>query len=178
MFPRSIVIAALFVIATFFASGFAAAGPTHRKHVMRIPASHVIVCDDRGCRDGGYAGRNAGAHVIGFSSDLVFRARGYIGKTAADLGLPRRLWCADFVNMLLGGGTGDRQAKSFLRYPRLPGPQVGAIAVLTRKGGGHAGVVSGTDPNGNPVLISGNHNKRVEESVYPKSRVVAYVRPP
>src|SRR5690606_33145308 len=58
-------------------------------------------------------------------------------------------------------------------------PEVGAIAVLTRgKRGGHVGVVSGVDANGNPVIISGNHNGRVGVAVYPRSRVVAYVTPP
>jgi uncharacterized protein (TIGR02594 family) len=59
----------------------------------------------------------------------------------------------------------------------VDGPTVGAIAVLKRKGGGHVGVVSGVDANGNPILVSGNHNKKVAETVYPKSRVIAYVMP-
>src|SRR5262249_13078600 len=50
-------------------------------------------------------------------------------------------------------------------------------AVLYRKGGGHVGVVSGFDIMGNPVVISGNHGHRVYESVYPRSRVLAYVTP-
>jgi hypothetical protein len=50
--------------------------------------------------------------------------------------------------------------------------------VLTRgKRGGHVGMVSGVDANGNPVIISGNHNKRVGVAVYPRSRVIAYVLP-
>lgn len=114
---------------------------------------------------------------LAFAGDLVVRARAHLGKTAADLGLPRRLWCADFMNLLLNGGTGSRQARSYLNYgPRLSGPQVGAIAVLRRgKGGGHVGVVSGIDPNGNPIIVSGNHNRRVGEAAYPRSRVIAYV---
>ena len=31
--------------------------------------------------------------------------------------------------------------------------------------------------NGNPIIISGNHNKRVGEAVYARSRVIAYVMP-
>jgi len=53
-----------------------------------------------------------------------------------------------------------------------------AIAVLTRKGGGHVGIVTGVDRNGNPILIAGNNGKRkVGISVYPKRRVIAYVMP-
>ncbi|HET7411819.1 MAG TPA: TIGR02594 family protein, partial [Pararhizobium sp.] len=54
---------------------------------------------------------------------------------------------------------------------------VGAIAVMRRRGGGHVGVVSGIDANGNPILISGNHNHTVAEAAYPRSRIVAYVMP-
>jgi hypothetical protein len=43
--------------------------------------------------------------------------------------------------------------------------------------GGHVGVVSGIDASGNPIIISGNHNKRVAEAVYPRSRIYAYVVP-
>jgi hypothetical protein len=49
---------------------------------------------------------------------------------------------------------------------------VGAIAVMGRRGGGHVGVVSGVDPNSNPIVVSGNH-----ESVYPAGRISAYVLP-
>jgi len=50
--------------------------------------------------------------------------------------------------------------------------------VLTRgKNGGHVGVVSGVDPHGNPIIISGNHGRKVGEAIYPRSRVIAYVMP-
>jgi uncharacterized protein (TIGR02594 family) len=70
-------------------------------------------------------------------------------------------------------------ASSFASYGRrISGPQVGAIAVLSRgKRGGHVGVVSGIDSNGNPIIISGNHNRRVAEATYSRSRVYAYVMP-
>ena len=60
---------------------------------------------------------------------------------------------------------------------RVSGPQVGAIAVMGRRGGGHVGVVSGVDPNGNPIVVSGNHNRTVAELVYPAGRISAYVLP-
>jgi hypothetical protein len=55
----------------------------------------------------------------------------------------------------------------------VSGPQVGAIAVMRH----HVGVVSGVDANGNPIIVSGNHNRTVAESVYPRSRIAAYVMP-
>lgn len=111
---------------------------------------------------------------------LVSEARKYMGTnpTARD-----RLWCATFMNMVLAktghSGTNSDAAKSFAQYGRrISEPRIGAIAVLTRgKKGGHVGVVSGIDANGNPIIISGNHNKRVGEATYARSRVIAYVMP-
>ncbi len=76
-------------------------------------------------------------------------------------------------------GTGSDMARSFAAAgQRIAGPQVGALAVMSRgRGGGHVGVVSGIDAAGNPVIISGNHGHRVAESVYPRGRVYAYVMP-
>jgi uncharacterized protein (TIGR02594 family) len=93
-----------------------------------------------------------------------------------------RLWCARFMNMVLQHaglhGTGSDMARSFASYgQRVSGPQVGAIAVMGRRGGGHVGVVSGIDASGNPIVVSGNHGHRVAESVYPRGRIYAYVMP-
>src|SRR5262245_61819215 len=91
------------------------------------------------------------------------------------------------MNFILGqtgqGGTGSRAARSFLQYgKKVDGPRVGAIVVLTRNGGhanaGHVGIVRGTDGDGNPIVISGNHGKKVAESVYKKEKVLGYFMPP
>ena len=94
-----------------------------------------------------------------------------------------RLWCARFMNMVLQKtghrGTGSDMARSFASYGhRVSGPQVGAIAVMSRgRRGGHVGVVSGVDAKGNPIIVSGNHGRKVAEAVYPRGRVYAYVLP-
>ena len=114
------------------------------------------------------------------SSNVVAEARRYIGGNPTGRG---RLWCARFMNMVLQRsghtGTGSDMARSFSSYgQRISGPQVGAIAVMSRgRRGGHVGVVSGIDPNGNPIVISGNHNRRVAESTYSRGRIYAYVMP-
>ncbi|MBB1094059.1 TIGR02594 family protein [Rhodopseudomonas palustris] len=116
----------------------------------------------------------------GSGSNLVAAARSYIGGNPTGRG---RLWCARFMNMVLERsghrGTGSDMASSFARYgQRISGPQVGAIAVMSRgKRGGHVGVVSGIDARGNPIVVSGNHGRRVAESVYSKGRIYAYVMP-
>jgi CHAP domain-containing protein len=102
----------------------------------------------------------------GAVSGLVERARAYIGRTGPSLGLPARLWCSDFANMITGGGTGSRFAKSWLSRPHVA-PQVGALVVMGRKGGGHVGFVSGFTPKGDPIVISGNHGRRVGEGGLP-----------
>ena len=109
---------------------------------------------------------------------LVSEARKYMGTNPT---ARKRLWCATFMNMVLketGHKGGGNLALGYLKYgTRVSGPQVGAIAVIGRHGGGHVGVVSGIDANGNPIIVSGNHNHTVAESVYPRSRVAAYVMP-
>jgi uncharacterized protein (TIGR02594 family) len=113
------------------------------------------------------------------SSNVVAEARRYIGGNPTGRG---RLWCARFMNMVLQRsglhGTGSDMARSFASYgQRVSGPQIGAIAVMGRRGGGHVGVVSGIDASGNPIVVSGNHGHRVAESVYPRGRIYAYVMP-
>ncbi len=109
---------------------------------------------------------------------LVMEARSYLG-VGAIFGRPR-LWCARFMNYVLARagyhGTGSDAAKSFLSFPHTSG-RVGAIAVLGRHGGGHVGVVTGFDKNGDPIIVSGNHGHRVAEARYSKLRVLAYVTP-
>ncbi|MDB5619320.1 MAG: hypothetical protein JWQ24_3558 [Tardiphaga sp.] len=114
------------------------------------------------------------------SSNVVAEARRYIGGNPTGRA---RLWCARFMNMVLQRsghtGTGSDMARSFSSYgQRISGPQVGAIAVMSRgRRGGHVGVVSGIDPKGNPIIVSGNHGNRVAESVYSRGRIYAYVMP-
>jgi uncharacterized protein (TIGR02594 family) len=111
-------------------------------------------------------------------SSLVAEARRYLGTNPTGR---RSLWCGAFMDKVLretGHRGGGNLAKGYLNYGRrVFGPRVGAIAVMGRRGGGHVGVVSGIDPNGNPIIVSGNHNHTVAESVYPRSRIIAYVDP-
>ena len=80
----------------------------------------------------------------------------------------------DMVLKQTGHAGGGNLAWGYSRYgTRVDGPQVGAIAVMH----GHVGVVSGVDANGNPIIVSGNHNHTVAEAVYPRGRISAYVMP-
>jgi uncharacterized protein (TIGR02594 family) len=111
----------------------------------------------------------------GFTSNsLVSEARSYMGTNPTGWA---RQWCGAFMDLILkktGHAGGGNLAIAYARYgTRVSGPQVGAIAVMKH----HVGVVSGVDPNGNPIIVSGNHNRTVAESVYPRSRIAAYVIP-
>jgi uncharacterized protein (TIGR02594 family) len=113
------------------------------------------------------------------SSDIVSEARRYIGGNPTGRG---SLWCARFMNLVLARsghhGTGSDMASSFASYgQRISGPQIGAIAVMGRRGGGHVGVVSGIDASGNPILVSGNNRNRVAEAPVSRGRIYAYVMP-
>jgi uncharacterized protein (TIGR02594 family) len=115
----------------------------------------------------------------GGGSDVVSEARRWLGGNPTDR---RSLWCAAFMNFVLERtghhGTGSNMANSFASYGhRVSGPQVGAIAVMSRRGGGHVGVVSGLDSSGNPIIISGNNGNRVRETAYRSGRIYAYVMP-
>jgi uncharacterized protein (TIGR02594 family) len=75
-------------------------------------------------------------------------------------------------------GTGSDLARSFAGYgQRVSGPQIGAIAVMGRRGGGHVGIISGIDTQGNPIMISGNNGNRVREAPIARGRIYAYVMP-
>jgi uncharacterized protein (TIGR02594 family) len=113
------------------------------------------------------------------SSNVVAEARRYIGGNPTARG---SLWCARFMNMVLQHsgyrGTGSDMARSFANYgQRVSGPQVGAIAVMGRRGGGHVGVASGIDASGNPIVVSGNNGNRVREAPVSRGRIYAYVLP-
>jgi uncharacterized protein (TIGR02594 family) len=113
------------------------------------------------------------------SSNVVAEARRYLGGNPTSRA---SLWCARFMNMVLQRsgyrGTGSDMARSFANYgQRVSGPQIGAIAVMARRGGGHVGVVSGIDASGNPILISGNNRNRVAEAPVSRNRIYTYVMP-
>ena len=83
-------------------------------------------------------------------------------------------WCGAWLAQHFGiGGQKARElwlARNWLRFPKTSA-HVGAVAVMRH----HVGIVTDVDPNGNPVILSGNHNNRVGTGVYPRNRILAYV---
>ena len=161
-------------------------GHRHYRHIARGSRwKRVAQMQARGFANGdasfGSGAAPGGAAVSsGFgSSNVVAEARRYIGGNPTGRG---SLWCARFMNMVLQHsgyrGTGSDLARSFASYgQRLSGPQIGAIAVMGRRGGGHVGVVSGIDAGGNPIVVSGNNGNRVREAPISRGRIYTYVMP-
>jgi uncharacterized protein (TIGR02594 family) len=124
------------------------------------------------------ASATAASPLAGLGGSLISTARSYLGTNPTGRST---LWCGAFVDLVLrqtGHPGGGNLAMNYARYgTRVSGPQVGAITVMGRKGGGHVGIVTGVDASGNPIIISGNHRRTVDEAVYPASRIYAYVMP-
>jgi uncharacterized protein (TIGR02594 family) len=133
-------------------------------------------------------GALSGAAAMGGGNSLVMiaEARKYIGMTGAQLGVKHRgVWCGEFMGRV-ARAAGVRTPANPNMAPdwntagqRISSPRVGAIALVSHRGRyiGHVGLVTGIDGDGNPIIISGNHNNRVVEIAYPRSRVVGYVLP-
>jgi len=165
----------------------AVARPAHRHHAAQAAVQpqnvggladdlYPVIAAEPVATSGrsGRRGHTGDAYGGATSDSLVSEARRYLGTNPTGRG---RQWCGAFMDMVLkhtGHAGGGNLARAYARYgTRVSGPQVGAIAVMNH----HVGVVSGIDPNGNPIIVSGNHNRTVAESVYPRGRIAAYVLP-
>uniref|UniRef100_UPI0025C29A9D TIGR02594 family protein n=1 Tax=Bradyrhizobium sp. TaxID=376 RepID=UPI0025C29A9D len=160
----------------------------HHRHIVRGSRwdASVAQMQARGLADSNASLASGGTYSAGTatsggfgSSNLVAEARRYLGGNPTGRG---SLWCARFMNMVLQRtgyhGTGSDMARSFASYgQRVSGPQIGAIAVMGRRGGGHVGIISGIDAQGNPIMISGNNGNRVREAPVSRGRIYAYVMP-
>jgi uncharacterized protein (TIGR02594 family) len=173
MYGAPVKYLAAIVIAFCAFTATAEARPHHRGHHARHQhrvARHVALGNPV----------TAFSSLFATGSSLVAEARSQLGNGAV-YGRAS-LWCARFVNVILQRtghtGTGSDAAASFAHYgTRVSGPRVGAIAVMSRRGGGHVGVVSGVDASGGPIIISGNNRNRVREAPVSPGRVYAYVMP-
>lgn len=139
-----------------------------------LPASASPNCPFP-CFEGAESGSGGS---VGGNARAVNVASRYLGTNPTGRG---SLWCAAFMNMMerkMGrSGTGSAMAKSFVNYGRrVSNPRPGDIAVLSRNGGGHVGYVMSVS-GGKVKLISGNHGRKVGVGTYPRSRVIAFVRP-
>lgn len=109
-------------------------------------------------------------HEAPSPSGLVAQAEQYLGQTASQIGVRSTLWCSAFIRKITGASGVDDRAISWLNKPRASQGCIGCIAVMRH----HVGIVKGYS-NGNPIIVSGNHRRRVGIGTYSRSRVLAYV---
>ena len=116
------------------------------------------------------------------SGNLLNKAESFKGTNPTGW---KSLWCARFIaviapsiaSRLKAMGLNPNWARDYARLPeaKRSGGEPGDIIVLTRGKAGHIGVLKGYDRNHNPIVISGNHGRKVGEGAYARSRVLAYV---
>jgi uncharacterized protein (TIGR02594 family) len=88
-------------------------------------------------------------------------------------------WCAAFVGGCLEAvgliSSRFESARSYLEWGvKLDSPEVGAVVVFGRQGGGHVGFVVGRDPAGNLLVLGGNQGDAVNVAAFARSRVLGY----
>jgi len=98
-----------------------------------------------------------------------------------DSGLP---WCGAFVASACKDAGYDypKNYASALAWAEwgapLDGPRMGAVAVMTRAGGGHVGIVTGITHDRKLIrLLGGNQDDEVRESWFAASRITHYRSP-
>jgi uncharacterized protein (TIGR02594 family) len=96
-----------------------------------------------------------------------------------------REWCAWWLRRYLHiprqlfPNGGYNLARAFLKIgTRARVGCTGCIAVFSRGGGGHVGLVKSWDAHGNPVILSGNFRGRVATYPHPRSRLIGLRWPP
>lgn len=107
----------------------------------------------------------------------VDRQYGYAAEGRRPSGCPS-LWCGCWLSIhIFGQNRKDLwSARAWLKFPRTS-PQVGAVVVTARRGGGHVGIVTGFDSDGDPIIKSGNNAGAVRTGPIGRRHVIAYVQP-
>lgn len=93
-------------------------------------------------------------------------------------------WCGLFLGYVMGL-SGRYVIKEWYRakewatplLTKLAKPAYGSIAVLSRHGGGHVGLVVGQDQRGNIMLLGGNQGDMVQISPFSPNRIDGYYWP-
>ncbi len=168
-------ISALLCAAALVVTVSTAEARPHHRHHHRHQRHHVAAVQQE--EQGFFSSFSNGfQHGMSAGTGFVERARQFVGETAHQVGVRSTLWCSAFLRKVTGASGVDDRALSWENHRRIA-PQVGAIVTMGRRGGGHVGIVSGFKPNGDPIVISGNHGGRVREAVYSRHRIRTWVSP-
>jgi uncharacterized protein (TIGR02594 family) len=89
-------------------------------------------------------------------------------------------WCGTYIAAVMRE-TGYRlpehwyRAKGWLEWGvPLPHPKYGAVVIFERAGGGHVGLVTGTDAAGRLLVLGGNQGNRVSIAPFDPARAIGY----
>jgi hypothetical protein len=89
-----------------------------------------------------------------------------------------RLVCSINVNSALAErgirGTGSALAKSFLSWGRASAPVPGAVAVSSRRGGGHVAIVKEVRPDGTIIVFNPSPRGRGWQEVAYRHRAISF----
>lgn len=89
-------------------------------------------------------------------------------------------WCGTFVAAVMQRSgivlpKAWYRAKAWLDWGHaIPVPQVGAVVVFERTGGGHVGLVVGVDTIGRLLVLGGNQGNKVSIAPFDTARVIGY----
>jgi uncharacterized protein (TIGR02594 family) len=92
-------------------------------------------------------------------------------------------WCGAFCAWAMQQARHDyparyASARAWLDWGEPCGADLGAVAVLQRRGGGHVGFVDAVSADGRFVrLLGGNQGDAVSQAWFSASRVIGYRRP-
>lgn len=155
---RLILAAAVLLVA----AGTSNAATRHQHHHYRHHYAHHHVQHVKH-----YAKRHAKPHVQ--TAAVADTAPAENVRPAPCYGIP---WCGCWLRIKLGIDDTRYNLAAFWHNfgTRISEPVVGAIARFNH----HVGIVVAVDPNGNPVVKSGNHHHAVGIAVYPKRSVIEY----
>lgn len=156
----------------------------HRRHYRSHKIERLAVLQPQTTSDTDKSDPRYGSPVLPMGRGHLKQERPIAarGRDLADGGADPRpsLWCAWWLRRKLGipksafPPYGYNLARNFA-YIGSPAPHgcTGCIAVFSRGRGGHVGLVESWDSDGDPVILSGNVNGRVETAPHPARRLIA-----
>lgn len=148
---------------------------------MGYPSYYRIARVELGLKE--VAGPGSNPRIMAMAARVALqRGCAWVASFYTDDGIP---WCALGVSdALVQAGlpipSNPLSAGAYRDYgTKLAGPRAGAIAVKSRKGGNHVGLVSGVSPTGKMMLVLGfNQGDACSEVWYPTAAFDSFRAPP
>jgi uncharacterized protein (TIGR02594 family) len=118
-----------------------------------------------------------------WDSDLSKKIKDYHNTTKYNKGDGHgTAWCSSYVNWVMekSGHEGTKSSRSldWLNWgKKVSEPIFGAIAVKTRKGGGHVGFVFAKNGENGVVILGGNQTDELKKSSYKNKSIFTYIVP-